>query len=523
MAIHRFVVLSVIATSLAHFAAGGEGIPNWPAPASWSPSRSHAVSTLSETPPRPFIGVTPCRVADTRGNGFTGAYGPPALVANATRSFAFAGQCGIPAGAEAVSFNFGALNVGGAGDLRVFPAGGGIPLVSTLNYNASTPNIANAAIVPLGSGAITVQADAVSIDLIIDVNGYYSSTFGFAANYFVIDNDSSNYSIFTRNSSTTCSQACGIYTQVLSTNSGSGATAIWGEAVGSSGSHVGVRGRTSTPDIQTYGVYGTVDSIATDSAGVHGVDGSGAPMGSSGNFSAGVRGEGHIGVLGQSNGAGVIGRAFNGSGTLLAYGYLGSAGPPAYGVYASGGFGGTGAKYFIEPHPTDASKVIRYVSLEGRESGTYFRARAKCMGGEARIGVPDDFATVTDENDLSVQATAIGKLASFAVEKLDLSEIVLACSRNVEVFVTVNGVRRAFKDHEPVGEGSEFMPASAEETMPAYLTEEAKRRLVANGTYNPDGTVNMQTAERLGWTRAWKEREDRARRTAAARGAREHP
>src|SRR4029079_5927476 len=112
---------------------------------------------------------------DTRGNGFTGQYGPPALVANATRSFTITGRCGIPASAAAVSFNFAALNVGGAGDLRVFPAGGGVPLVSTLNYDANTPNIANAAIVALGSGGgITMQADAVGIDLIIDVNGYYA-------------------------------------------------------------------------------------------------------------------------------------------------------------------------------------------------------------------------------------------------------------------------------------------------------------------------------------------------------------
>jgi hypothetical protein len=122
----------------------------------------------------PFVGITPCRVADTRGNGFTGAYGPPSLIANATRSFTITGQCGIPDDAEAVSFNFGALNVSGAGDLRVFPAGGTVPLVSTLNYNANTPNIANAAIVALGVGAIKVQADGVSIDLIIDVNGYYA-------------------------------------------------------------------------------------------------------------------------------------------------------------------------------------------------------------------------------------------------------------------------------------------------------------------------------------------------------------
>src|SRR6202008_3303178 len=114
-----------------------------------------------------FIAVTPCRAADPRGNGFTGAYGPPSIPANTTRSFTIVGHCGIPPSAQAVSFNFAALDVSAAGDLRVSPAGGSAPLVSTLNYNASTPNIANAAIVPLGGGAVTVQADAATINLII--------------------------------------------------------------------------------------------------------------------------------------------------------------------------------------------------------------------------------------------------------------------------------------------------------------------------------------------------------------------
>ena len=59
------------------------------------------------------------------------------------------------------------------------------------------------------------------------------------------------------------------------------------------------------------------------------------------------------------------------------------------------------------------------------------------------------------------------------------------------------------------------MPRSPADRMPAYLTEEAKRRLVANGTYNEDGTVNMQTAERAGWTRAWVDRDELTRESAA--------
>jgi hypothetical protein len=51
------------------------------------------------------------------------------------------------------------------------------------------------------------------------------------------------------------------------------------------------------------------------------------------------------------------------------------------------------------------------------------------------------------------------------------------------------------------------MPRSPSEKMPAYLTEEARRRLIANGTYNADGTVNMDTAQRAGWTKIWADRE----------------
>ena len=190
------LVLCVVSLAAPVFA---QEVANWPAPATWTPEArpvsgdsgrtfsARGVATTQTTyPALPFIAVTPCRIGDTRGNGFTGQYGPPTLLANATRSFTITGQCGIPASAAAVSFNFVALNVGGSGDLRVFPAGGGVPLVSTLNYNANTPNIANAAAVPLGAGgAITVQADTVSIDLIIDTNGYYGNPTTDSSNLFL--------------------------------------------------------------------------------------------------------------------------------------------------------------------------------------------------------------------------------------------------------------------------------------------------------------------------------------------------
>jgi hypothetical protein len=59
------------------------------------------------------------------------------------------------------------------------------------------------------------------------------------------------------------------------------------------------------------------------------------------------------------------------------------------------------------------------------------------------------------------------------------------------------------------------VPRSAEARIPAYLTEGQKAMLISNGTYNEDGTVNMQTAARVGWTKIWAEREARAMDAAA--------
>jgi len=120
-----------------------------------------------------FFTVAPCRVADTRDPA--GPYGGPALAANVDRTFVIGGQCGVPIAAKAVSFNFTITQPTALGDLRVFPAGGGLPLVSTLNWKPAQTR-ANNAIVGLGPSAdITVHPDQASgtVHLIIDVNGYF--------------------------------------------------------------------------------------------------------------------------------------------------------------------------------------------------------------------------------------------------------------------------------------------------------------------------------------------------------------
>ena len=166
-------------------------VRNWTAPPYWTPpaeatptqgreALASGRTALGVGPVvMPFVAVAPCRIADTRGFGFTGAYGPPSLAASESRTYTITGQCGIPADAQAVSFNFTVWNTASYGNLTVYPAGGAVPTVSTLNWPPGTLALANAAVVRLGSGGsagqITVanQSDN-TIDVFFDVNGYYS-------------------------------------------------------------------------------------------------------------------------------------------------------------------------------------------------------------------------------------------------------------------------------------------------------------------------------------------------------------
>src|SRR5881296_956766 len=152
-------------------------IANWAAPSTWSPARGAGVHTLSDaTNPVPFIGLAPCRILDTRGNGapiqggiFTGG--------SDVRNYTIPPICGVPSGAgvAAVSLNFTVTSPGqtAAGFLLAWPTGGAVPPVSVLNWDHVPAQIANAAVVPTSAGvSITVNVSAPT-HVIMDVNGYY--------------------------------------------------------------------------------------------------------------------------------------------------------------------------------------------------------------------------------------------------------------------------------------------------------------------------------------------------------------
>jgi hypothetical protein len=122
-----------------------------------------------------FYPVTPCRVADTRSTQpFGGPFGPPSLAANSTRNFPIeSSPCGIPGNSQAYALNVTVVPLGPLSFLSIWPALQAFPTVSTLN----SPDgfvIANAAIVPTGSGgAISVLASNPT-DLILDIVGYFA-------------------------------------------------------------------------------------------------------------------------------------------------------------------------------------------------------------------------------------------------------------------------------------------------------------------------------------------------------------
>jgi hypothetical protein len=172
----------LMAVLVAGFAPGDEAIPNWPAPPYWTrpavraPGQARIQAVTASSAPLPFVAIDPCRMLDTRITG-----GP--IASGTSRTVMLTGApCGIPSSAAAVSANFVVFDILGTltnGVLVIYPAGSPGTSQALVNWSPSSGQIDNASAVPLGTaGAITVQPNqgAGSIDLVIDVNGYYDGS-----------------------------------------------------------------------------------------------------------------------------------------------------------------------------------------------------------------------------------------------------------------------------------------------------------------------------------------------------------
>jgi hypothetical protein len=130
-----------------------------------------------------FYPLTPCRVLDSR--LLAAPLSPaPLFQAGATRHVTMAGTCGIPANAQAYSLNFTVVAPQALGFLTAWPAGITRPIVSTLN----APNggvVANAAMVPAGTGGAIDVYVTDTTEVIIDVNGYFAPQTGGGLSLYV--------------------------------------------------------------------------------------------------------------------------------------------------------------------------------------------------------------------------------------------------------------------------------------------------------------------------------------------------
>jgi hypothetical protein len=233
---------------------------------------------------------------------------------------------------------------------------------------------------------------------------------------------------------------------------------VYGYASGESGK--GVYGFASkTGAVTNYGGY--FKAQGKWGQGVHGEatgrDGQGVHGEATGAYGQGVRGEatgeygnGVLGVSSQHHA--VTGQTYSTTG-----GYAGAFYSPSNngnGIYVRGKIVKTGTVSFVEPHPTDETKAIVYIGLEGGEAGTYSRGTATLQGGRAWIDLPEHFQLVTSTEGLTVQVTPNGScnglyVASRSNSHIEVRELGNGTSE-VSFDWIIHGVRTGHENYDPI-------------------------------------------------------------------------
>ena len=291
---------------------------NWAAPLYWAPQPGEirqqraarqdgtgppqAASIFTPPGPMTFIALTPCRVMDTRSNSdFTGAFGPPALPANGTpRQVPVpSSSCNVPSHAGAYSLNITVVSAGEVGFLSVWPAGQPFPGVSILNANAPGA-IANAAIVPAGTGGAIQMLAGNPTDVIIDINGYYASPTDMSGNTTVgigalvnnttgSSNTASGDSALLRNTTGTSNTASGAFALLNNTtgtsNTATGAFSRQNNTTGSSNIAIGGSAASNVSGANSDNIHIGSTGAAADSGAIR----IGTPGTQTSFFAAGVR------------------------------------------------------------------------------------------------------------------------------------------------------------------------------------------------------------------------------------------
>lgn len=172
--------------------------------------------------------------------------------------------------------------------------------------------------------------------------------------------------------------------------------------------------------------------------------------------------------------------------------------------------GGTGvvfgtSKSFVQPHPSDASKEIQYVSLEGPEHGVYFRGTATLSGGRAVIATPESFRLVARAQGLTVSLTPLGPNRGLYVAHKGLDSIEVRENEGgngtVAFDFLVMGERSALPAHVAIRDNVHFAPEPGTVVNEGELPGTYRELMIRNGTLNADGSVNDVNAVGRGWRR----------------------
>lgn len=119
-----------------------------------------------------FTSETPTRIYDSRNTS--------PLVPGSPRTIQVSGLANVPSNATAVAVNVTAIQPTGVGNLRVYPAGDSTPNVSTVNYIPGQ-TVANYDIVGLSGGQMTLQTFGSTVNVAVDVTGYFVGTSAYTA------------------------------------------------------------------------------------------------------------------------------------------------------------------------------------------------------------------------------------------------------------------------------------------------------------------------------------------------------
>lgn len=143
---------------------------------SWSTQISQ-VSFSTATAPAQYFPLSPTRICDTRPTAPKNQCTGKTLGPNSVLTVSVAGQASIPtSGVTAIVANLTAVDTTATSYLTVYPAGNSPPLASNLNWMAGE-TIPNLVTVQLGtSGEIDIYNHAGSVDVIVDVEGYYAQS-----------------------------------------------------------------------------------------------------------------------------------------------------------------------------------------------------------------------------------------------------------------------------------------------------------------------------------------------------------